>query len=303
MFKFNHVKHRIDESLFSKDTNESLNPFASDQFNTIIETSSYERRNQNIHFPISSALIKNSFCSNYKIRTINNLSLDFEVIKIIESLSIHYNQFYKMPSPENLIIGLHYFGYSTLDIENEYSKILSLRALEVSDLLNQELKSSERLKSKEATDQFNSTTKSNVSHIIINKNIVSNYEAADKIENYEDKKYTIDKKNFTIDEFLEYLSEQIELLQKNNRLVNASFSLEFEKTSKLILELQKDIEDFEIFHLRKEFGEYYDGIHCIDWVCTENSQRISCRDSFNYQVRAEYNNLKTQRKLYDSLNY
>ncbi|CAG8628327.1 8368_t:CDS:1, partial [Dentiscutata erythropus] len=115
-----------------------------------------------------------------------------------------------------------------------------------------------------ATNQFNSTTKSNVNHIIINNNIVSNYKAADKIENYEDKKYTIDKKNFTIDEFLEYLSEQIELLQKNNYLINTSFSLEFKKTSKLILELQKDIEDFEIFHLRKEFGEYYDGIYCID---------------------------------------
>ncbi|CAG8792778.1 2784_t:CDS:2, partial [Dentiscutata erythropus] len=46
-------------------------------------------------------------------------------IKIIESsLSIHYNQFYKVPSPENLIIGLHYRGYSASDIEIKYSNYL-----------------------------------------------------------------------------------------------------------------------------------------------------------------------------------
>ncbi|CAG8813871.1 3872_t:CDS:1, partial [Dentiscutata erythropus] len=218
MFKFNPVTPKDgNESLFnhhdkfndlSKDTNESSNPSASDQFNTIIvETSLYEQRNQNIHFSISTidnaALKKNSFCSNYKIRTNNNLSqsLDFEVFKIIESsLSIHYNQFYKVPSPENLIIGLHYCGYSASDIEIKYSKFLSLRALkskEVSDRLNQQLKSkevSDRLKSKEASDQlnqasdrFNSTSKLNANHMIIpkSKNIGLNYEAVEKIENYE----------------------------------------------------------------------------------------------------------------------
>ncbi|CAG8441999.1 hypothetical protein C2G38_2234706 [Gigaspora rosea] len=116
MFKFNPVKHKInilkeiaDDKFkvdLSKDTNESSNPSASDQFNTIIV---------------------NSFCSNYKIRTINKLSqsLNFEVIKIIESsLSIHYNQFYKVTSPENLIIGLHYRGYSASDIEIKYPNYL-----------------------------------------------------------------------------------------------------------------------------------------------------------------------------------
>ncbi|CAG8823432.1 36950_t:CDS:2, partial [Gigaspora margarita] len=293
MFKFNPVKYKINilkeiadftskdgnESLFnhydkfkyeSKGTNKSSIPFASDQFKTItVETSLYEQRNQNINFPISTIdnaiLKKHSFCSNYKIRTINNLSqsLDFEVIKIIESLlSIHYNQFYKVPSPENLIIGLHYRGYSASDIEIKYSKFLSLRALkskEVSDRLNQELKL------KEASDRFNSTSKLNINHVILpkNKNIVLNYEAVDKIENYEDKKYTIDEKNYTIDEFLEYLLEQIKLSRKNNCHVKASFSLEYETIRKDILELQKGIEDFEIFYLKKEFGEYFDGIHSI----------------------------------------
>ncbi|CAG8855325.1 43363_t:CDS:1, partial [Gigaspora margarita] len=96
-------KFKVDPS---KDTNKSSNLSASDQFNTIlVETSLY------IHFPISTtdnaALKKNWFCSNYKIRTINKLSqsLDFEVIEIIESsLSIHYNQFYKVPFPKNLIV-------------------------------------------------------------------------------------------------------------------------------------------------------------------------------------------------------
>ncbi|KAF0419890.1 hypothetical protein F8M41_007111 [Gigaspora margarita] len=52
---------------------------------------------------------------NSKIRTINCLSqfLDFEVIKIIESsISNHYIQYYKVPSPENLIIA------STLNSED-----------------------------------------------------------------------------------------------------------------------------------------------------------------------------------------
>ncbi|CAG8539740.1 10660_t:CDS:1 [Gigaspora margarita] len=145
MFKFNPVKHKINilkeiadltpkdgnESLFNHhdkfkdDTNKSSNSSAYDQFNTIIiETSLY------IHFLISTtdnaALKKNSFCSNYKIRTINNLSqsLDFEVIKIIESsLSTHHNQFYKVLPLENLI-GLHYGGYSASYIEIEYSNYL-----------------------------------------------------------------------------------------------------------------------------------------------------------------------------------
>ncbi|CAG8498167.1 14836_t:CDS:2 [Dentiscutata erythropus] len=97
----------------------------------------------------------------------------------------------------------------------------------------------------QASDRFNSTSELNINYMIIskNKNIGLNYESVDKIENYKDKKYTIDEKNYTIDEFLEYLSEQIK------------FSY--------ILELQKDIKDLEIFHLKKEFGEYYDGIHGI----------------------------------------
>ncbi|CAG8604592.1 26049_t:CDS:1 [Gigaspora margarita] len=123
MFKFNPVKHKINESLFnhhdkfkdlSENTNEISKPSASGQFNTIITL--YEQRNQNIHFLDNAALKKKSFYSNYK----NNLSqfLDFEVIKIIESsLSIYYNQFYKGPSPENIIIGLHYRGYSASDME------------------------------------------------------------------------------------------------------------------------------------------------------------------------------------------
>ncbi|CAG8693328.1 6433_t:CDS:2 [Gigaspora margarita] len=132
------------------------------------------------------------------------------------------------------------------------------RPLEASNRLNQELKSSEQLKS----NQFNSTSKLNINHIIINKTKVSNYEAADKIENYEEKKYTIDNKNFIINKFLKYLSEQFKLLHKNNSFVKAFFSRDFEITSKLILEFQKDIKDLEIFYLRNKFGEYYDGIHC-----------------------------------------
>ncbi|CAG8807557.1 46516_t:CDS:1 [Gigaspora margarita] len=261
MFKFNPAKYKINilkeiADFTPKDGNELL----------------YEQNNQNIHFPIfaidNATLKKYSFCSNYKIRTINNLSqsLDFEVINIIESsLSIHYNQFYKVPSPENLIIGLLYRGYSASDIEIKYSKFLSLRALkskEVSDRLNQELKL------KEASDRFNSTSKLNINHVILpkNKNIVLNYEAVDKIENYEDKKYTIDEKNYTIDEFLEYLLEQIKLSCKSNCLVEASFSLEYKTIYKDILELQKDIKDLEIFHLKEEFGEYFDGIHSTSGI-------------------------------------
>ncbi|CAG8824673.1 24596_t:CDS:1, partial [Gigaspora margarita] len=120
----------INESLFNH--HDKFNDLASDQFNTIIvETLLYERRNQNINFSIctiDNTTLKNSFHSNYKIRTIiNNLyqSHDFEVIKIIESsLSIYYNQFYKVPFPEILIIGLHYGGYSASYIEIEYSKYL-----------------------------------------------------------------------------------------------------------------------------------------------------------------------------------
>ncbi|CAG8637172.1 22165_t:CDS:1 [Cetraspora pellucida] len=52
-------------------------------------------------------------------------SLNFEVIKITESLlALHNNQFYKVTSPENLIIDLHYSAYSASYIEIEYSNYL-----------------------------------------------------------------------------------------------------------------------------------------------------------------------------------
>ncbi|KAF0433856.1 hypothetical protein F8M41_004983 [Gigaspora margarita] len=158
MFKFIPVKHKLNilkeiADFTPKDVNESIfnhhdkfkDDLASDQFNTIIvETSLYERRNLNIHFPlctINNTALKNSFYSNYKIRTINNLyqSLNFEVIKIIESLlSIHHNKFYKVPSLENLIIGLHYGGYSASYIEIEYSNYLYsiFQSLQTTSTLN-----------------------------------------------------------------------------------------------------------------------------------------------------------------------
>ncbi|CAG8737505.1 26294_t:CDS:2, partial [Racocetra persica] len=52
-------------------------------------------------------------------------SLNFDIIKITENLlSLYNNQFYKVPSPENLIIGLHYSGYSASYIEIEYFNYL-----------------------------------------------------------------------------------------------------------------------------------------------------------------------------------
>ncbi|CAG8492779.1 12004_t:CDS:1 [Cetraspora pellucida] len=91
-------------------------------------------------------------CSNYKLK--NNIidqniysmlfycqSNRIKVVKIIESLhSLHNNQFYKVPSPENLIIGLHYSGYSASYIEIKYFNYLYsiFQSLQNTSTLNSE---------------------------------------------------------------------------------------------------------------------------------------------------------------------
>ncbi|CAG8766540.1 18396_t:CDS:1, partial [Racocetra fulgida] len=56
--------------------------------------------------------------------------------------------------------------------------------------------------------------------------------------------------------FLENLRKEAESLNKDNHLLNDYLFHKYENIHEGILALQKDIENLEKQHLRKEFGEY-----------------------------------------------
>ncbi|CAG8709004.1 3006_t:CDS:2, partial [Gigaspora margarita] len=114
---------------------------------------------------------------------------------------------------------------------------------------------------------------------------------------------TINKEDECLEElsyFEENLEEQINNLRKCFSDENGRSSRALNDLHKDILALQTDFEQFESSYLKTIEKDYNIGdVLCNDGVRIDVSHRISCRNSFSFQIRAEYNKLKTQRrKLY-----
>ncbi|CAG8806699.1 17402_t:CDS:2 [Gigaspora margarita] len=244
MFKFNPVKYKINileeiADFMPKDGNESLFNYYHNKFNVLSKDTSessnlftYGRKNQNIYFPISTidntALKNISF--NYKIRTINNISqsLDFEIIE--SSLSIHYNQFYKVPSPENLIIGLYYGGYSASYIEIKYSNYLYSKF--------QSLQTMSTLNSKDYKTPNGNHIKQDYS--LAKKNI-------DSYLSYEFQSLRTTNMNDTFD--ICHLEQNIESLRRDSRQFKNYLSDENTKLKVDIRDFLKELKKFDNFYL------------------------------------------------------
>ncbi|CAG8832102.1 23109_t:CDS:1, partial [Racocetra persica] len=83
--------------------------------------------------------------------------------------------------------------------------------------------------------------------------LVPNYE----IVNANNEDYIFYKKaKYTINDFLENLQKEDKSLNKDNCLLNNYLFHEHKNIHEGILALQKDIENLEKWHLRKEFKEY-----------------------------------------------
>ncbi|CAG8459266.1 27160_t:CDS:2 [Gigaspora margarita] len=274
MFEFNPIKHKIlnhhDKfNDLSTDTNKSSNLF---------------RYEQNIHFPIpiidNAALKKNSFCSNYKIRTINNLfSINFEVIKIIESShSICYNQFYKVPSPENFIIGLHYCGYSASDIEIKYSNYLySIQTTtNVQGVSN--TKNFDNLE-KTTNDQDVSKTKNdNLSNIeCTHAEVISLHYLSIQIVNIPVNNHETIHENIANFEKVDTLNNSKNDLKSSTNIEASNSNEDDQKT----FEIKKDYKEFEILYLNtvhKLLAELWEGITNL------NNKLHKCSD-FDFGVK------------------
>ncbi|CAG8484558.1 17763_t:CDS:2 [Gigaspora margarita] len=274
MFKFNPIKHKIFNhhdkfNDLSKDTNESSN------------LSTYE---QNIHFPIpiidNAALKKHSFCSDYKIRTINNLfSINFEVIKIIESsLSIRYNQFYKVPSPENLIIGLHYRGYSASDIEIKYSNYLySIRTTTNAQSVSN-TKNFDNLETTTNDQDVSKTKNDNSSNIeCTHAEVISLHYLSIQVVNIPVNDHETIHENVANFEKVDKLNNSKNDL-KSSAIIEASNSNEDDQKT---FEIKENYKEFEILYLntdRKLLAELWEGITNL------NNKLHNCGD-FDFGVK------------------
>ncbi|CAG8711360.1 7170_t:CDS:1, partial [Racocetra fulgida] len=98
-------------------------------------------------------------------------------------------------------------------------------------------------------------------------------ENADESENY----ITFEEKIYTTDKFIEFL-------KKDTHYIDDDFSHQFENICEDIRALQRNIKDVKYGRDHNIYG----GVHCIDGVWADDSHQNLCRNSFSFQIRAEY---------------